>query len=150
MLKSILKIAILVVGLVVLCEGSLMSQDSIEKFKENYRKVEAHNLAVIRGAATYKTNLNQFAILDHEEFQKEFLNTKLNETRPDVSKDDIKPPTMQNDWVSLPTSFDWRSKGLVTRARHQGSCGTCWSFATVIDFQSFNNYVFNLLNQINF
>ncbi len=134
MLKDSFLIAIVVVGLVALCEGSLMSQDAIEKFKENYRKVEEHNLAVIRGATTYKTSLNQFSSLNHEEFQNEFLNKKLNETRPEVSIDDVKPPTMQNDWVSLPTNFDWRAKGLVTRVRHQGSCGTCWSFATVITF----------------
>jgi C1A family cysteine protease len=36
---------------------------------------------------------------------------------------------------ALPSSFDWASQGKVTPIRHQGSCGSCWAFATLGSFE---------------
>lgn len=36
----------------------------------------------------------------------------------------------------LPTSWDWRTQGIVPAVRDQGSCGSCWAFGTVAVMES--------------
>lgn len=41
---------------------------------------------------------------------------------------------------SLPATFDLRSAGGVTAVKDQGSCGSCWAFATLASLESFLQY----------
>ncbi len=37
---------------------------------------------------------------------------------------------------AFPVSLDWRQEGIVTNVQNQGTCGSCWAFATLAAFES--------------
>lgn len=53
--------------------------------------------------------------------------------RQEVSVDPICFPKNK---TALPQKWDWRAMGKVTPAKYQGSCGSCWAFASIATLES--------------
>lgn len=41
-----------------------------------------------------------------------------------------------SDRSALPAKLDWNEQGKVTAAKYQGSCGSCWTFASMASLES--------------
>jgi cathepsin L len=49
---------------------------------------------------------------------------------------------------SLPTSIDWRLKGVLSAIKDQGICGSCWAFSTTGALEGAYQIKYNVLKSI--
>merc|ERR1712233_98648 len=101
-----------------------------EKFKLQHVKVYPQREE--KGFETWRMAVTQFADLTEEEFKQEMLGGYVR-TPPQSLGGHAKREAVS----ALPASVDWREKGVVTDAKNQGSCGSCWAFATVENIESY-------------
>jgi len=85
--------------------------------------------------------VTKFSDLSQEEFSSFYLMPKSslkNTLRQQLSADDDRLPVWQSPShiQALPTSYDWRSKGMVTPVYNQAQCGSCWAFSTTENIES--------------
>jgi len=76
-----------------------------------------------KGTATY--GLTKFSDLSPAEFRSRYLMPSFNKAQLPVANVSIITPL-----ATLPSTFDWNSKGAITPVKNQGQCGDCWAFST--------------------
>jgi len=99
-------------------------------FEANFEKIRAINS---NPKKTWKAGVNNLT---------DRMNTEINAlkgyNRALAFKSFKKTFTAPSDIkvTDLPTSVDWRTKGVVNAVRNQGGCGSCWTFSAIATLES--------------
>jgi len=97
-----------------------------EIFKQNYLSMLEFNA---QGHSSTQ-GLNQFSDMTKEEFQARFLNIEP----------EIQESVEFNEYFGsdvLPTTWDWRTRGVVSPVINQGTCSATWVFAPLWSIESY-------------
>jgi len=101
----------------------------LEVFRANLKKIDEHNATPDK---TWTMVVNQFADLTEEEFKTNVLGGYIK-----TPQSGNHPTGADVVVADLPENVDWREAGVMTDPKNQGSCGSCWAFATVENIESY-------------
>lgn len=100
-------------------------------FEERLRKIMAHNRDTTK---TWKEGVNHLTDRTEQEL-KALRGLRKELTTGVLPNRGLKFPSSVSI-ADLPSSVDWREKGIVSPVKDQGQCGSCWTFATAETLES--------------
>lgn len=107
------------------------SQFRLDVFKANLKKMNAHNA---RRDVSWKMGINKFSDMTDAEFEATMMGGYKATPTPTY------PATLRSskdiNIKDLPESVNWCDKGACSPVKDQGSCGSCWAFATTAAIES--------------
>lgn len=101
-------------------------------FKDNIQRAYAYSK--LDSSASY--GVTQFSDMTPQEFAMYYRGTPRTPEQMRASLKNVQSAPTERKFNDLPTSFDWRDKGAVSKVKNQGMCGSCWAFSTVANVES--------------
>jgi len=95
-------------------------------FEKSLKAVQEHNTDA---TSTYKLGLNVYSDWSAQEL-KGLRGLKKMAGGREASAFKLGGLHLERNTGDYPKSVDWRTAGVVTPAKNQGHCGSCWAFAT--------------------
>lgn len=113
------------------------NENSLTNLKDSIKEiVERCMNGTNYGAKFGFTELSDLSLEEIEKMNGVLTNVQLNETDSGRSVRASGKDAVCIRSGSVPDSFDWRQHGVVTPVKNQGSCGSCWTFATTASVES--------------